>query len=568
MKQSFCQLKTPFEENPQASWQSEYPRPQLKRDSFVSLCGEWDLFVCAKDGEQHLGKIPVPFVPESRLSGIERLLKKGERYRYTNTFHYDAAWQNQRVLLHFGAVDQIACVYMNGTVVGEHVGGYLSFTFDVTDYLTDGENTLWVEVTDELNLNIPYGKQRHKRGGMWYTPISGIWQSVWLEWVPTNYIRSLRITPTTTSVTIETEGGRPQKRLTLADGTSYCYEGDSVTIIPEHPHLWSPEDPYLYDFTLTDGEDILSSYFALRTVSSEIINGKPTLCLNHKPYFFHGLLDQGYFSDGIYLPATPEGYRSDIQTAKSLGFNTLRKHIKVEPDLFYYHCDRYGMIVFQDMVNSGKYHFLWDTALPTVGLKHLPKSKPRSCRKAQFETDCQRTIRQLYNHPCVCYYTIFNEGWGQYNADGLYRMCKSEDASRIWDATSGWFFGKESDVQSEHVYFRPIRLKSDGRPLVLSEFGGYACKISDHVYNRSKDYGYKTCQSAEALQRDLSALYREQVIPSVKQGLCAAILTQISDVEDEINGLVTYDRQIVKVDSDVMQQLAQELFEAHQKTWC
>ncbi len=562
MKQSLCHLKTPFENGGQSTWQSEYPRPQLKRDSYISLCGQWDLFVSSKSDERYLGKIQVPFVPESRLSGIERPMKKGESYRYATSFAIPQIPSDRRLLLHFGAVDQIALILVNGQWIGEHIGGYQAFCYDITDALCEGENTLWVSVVDDLDQALPYGKQRKKRGGMWYTPTSGIWQPVWMEWVPKNYIRSLTITPTLSSVTIRVDGGNGTKCLTLNDGSQYQFEGESVTVTPQNPHLWSPEDPYLYDFTLTDGEDTVASYFALRTVTSESINGKALLCLNGKPYFFHGLLDQGYFSDGIYLPATPEGYAFDVKTMKSLGFNTLRKHIKIEPDLFYYYCDKYGMIVFQDMVNSGKYSFLVDTALPTIGLKRILKWPAGAKQKQYFMSHCQETVTALYNHPCVCYYTIFNEGWGQHTPDRLYDFCKGLDDTRIWDTTSGWFFSKKSDVQSEHIYFRKIRCKPTARPLVLSEFGGYACAVDGHRFNLSKDYGYKTCSSTEQLQQDLLCLYREQVIPAIEQGLCATILTQVSDVEDEINGLVTYDRQVVKVSEHKMQTLACELLAA------
>ena len=358
MKIAFCPLKTPFEQLDANGWETEYPRPQMKRQSYYSLCGQWDLFVCGKLQETYLGKIKVPFPPESRLSGIERTLQKGEYYRYTTTFDLQELPLGQRLILHFGAVDQIARVFVNGQSVGEHQGGYLPFSFDITDSVTLGENSLWVVVEDTLDQTYPYGKQRKKRGGMWYTPISGIWQPVWMEWVPANGFSSIQITPTTHSVTIQAVGGGNQKQLTLADGTAYSFIGDTITISFESPHLWSPEDPYLYPFTLTDGVDTITSYFALRTITAQHINGKPTLCLNGNPYFFHGVLDQGYFSDGIYLPADPHGYVFDIQTMKQLGFNTLRKHIKIEPDLFYYYCDKLGMVVFQDMVNSGKYHFV------------------------------------------------------------------------------------------------------------------------------------------------------------------------------------------------------------------
>ena len=556
-------LTTPFEKSAEASWMTEYPRPQMKRASFFSLCGEWDLFV----GEQEfLGKITVPFVPESRISGIGRSLKKGEKYLYRKNFYFSESLENKRLLLHFGAVDQIAEVWLNGELIGEHIGGYLPFVFDITDKLTDGENILSVTVTDELEEELAYGKQRQKRGGMWYTPISGIWQPVWMEAVPESYISRIKITPDLGGVKIETEGGREKKTLKIStpDGTiEHTYSGDCAYVKINSPHLWSPEEPYLYDFTLTDGEDVVESYFALRTVSVEKNGEHSYICLNGKPYFFHGLLDQGYYSDGIYLPASPDGFKWDILKMKELGFNTLRKHIKIEPDLFYYYCDKYGMIVFQDMVNSGKYSWLIDTALPNIGLKRWFKRSASKNRKHHFEENSISATELLYNHPSVCYYTIFNEGWGQYDADRVYRDLKMADPTRVWDATSGWFAKKESDVVSEHIYFRRIKIK--GRQdcsSVLSEFGGYSCRIDGHSFNLDKNYGYTSYKSAKEFEEALVRLYRDEIIPAIKSGLCASVLTQVSDIEDETNGLVTYDRQVVKVDTKRMSGLAKELEKA------
>ncbi|MBO5735756.1 MAG: glycoside hydrolase family 2, partial [Clostridia bacterium] len=323
---------------------------------------------------------------------------------------------------------------------------------------------------------------------------------------------------------------------------------------------WSPEDPYLYRFTLQSGEDTVRSYFALRTVTCEIVKGIPRLCLNGKPYFFHGLLDQGYFSDGIYLPASPEGYAFDVRTAKELGFNMLRKHIKIEPEEFYYQCDLQGIIVFQDMVNGGKYRYIRDTVLPTLGMKKRLFFRAGKKQRFHFEKTAKETVRLLQNHPSVCYYTVFNEGWGQYDADRIYKELKALDPSRIWDATSGWFLGRESDVDSRHVYFRPFRVgKRSNKPLVLSEFGGYTCKLEEHSFNLNKTYGYKTYTDLPAFRKGLESLYREQILPAVKEGLCGTVLTQLSDVEDETNGLVTYDRQVVKADPAAMAALAADL---------
>ena len=557
-------LTTPFEASAKYSW-SEYPRPQLVRDSYLPLDGMWELSVKRGGVETPLGGIKMPYVPESRLSGIERTLKKGEKWVYRRRFILSEGFNTGRVLLHFGAVDQIARVTVNGYSFPRHIGGYLPFSYDITDNISHGENLLTVEVTDELDTDIPYGKQRKKRGGMWYTPVSGIWQPVWLESVPHEHIKALRLTPTLESITVGVIGGAEHKRIEIETPSgTLCreFDGEACEIVIDSPRLWSPEDPYLYHFTLYCGEDKVRSYFALRTLGIGAVGGRQRLLLNGKPYFFHGLLDQGYFSDGIYLPAAPDGYLWDIQAMKSLGFNMLRKHIKVEPELFYYYCDKYGMVVFQDMVNSGKYSFLIDTALPTVGPRRGIAHRASKRRRELFERHCADTTEHLYNHPCVGYYTIFNEGWGQYDADRLYRELKALDGSRIWDPTSGWFNEKESDVQSEHIYFKKVDFKLGERPVVLSEFGGYSCRVDGHVYNLDRSYGYKTMADPSELSAALERLYMDEVVPLMRRGLCAAVLTQVSDVEDEINGLVTYDRQVVKADAVVMRRIRNAIDEA------
>lgn len=562
-----CELETPFENNV-LGW-NEYPRPQMKRNSYISLCGKWDLSVAENGSETPLGEIIVPYPPESRISGIKRALGKNEQYIYRRKFSIPDSFNKGRIILHFGAVDQFAEVYVNNTPLGGHNGGYLPFSFDISDRIISGENEIEVKVTDKLDTEYPYGKQCKKRGGMWYTPISGIWQAVWLESVAENYITTLEITPTLHNVTIGTKGGNDEKTVVIHTENGdiiHKWEGDKVSIDIPNPRLWSPENPYLYRFTLSDGADEIESYFALRTIDIRKINEKSYICLNGKPYFFHGLLDQGYFSDGIYTPASPSGYEYDVLTMKRLGFNMLRKHIKIEPELFYYYCDKYGMIVFQDFVNSGKYNFLIDTALPTIGLRRGIKHRATKQRRTLFERSAEETVKLLYNHPSVCYYTIFNEGWGQYGADRIYGEMKSLDPSRVWDATSGWFKEKLSDVDSEHIYFKKINLRANPeRPLVLSEFGGYSCKIKNHSFNLDKNYGYKTFGSAEELTSGIKKLYEDEIIPAVSDGLCAAVLTQVSDVEDETNGLVTYDRQVIKVDEDTMIEISDKMKKAFAK---
>ena len=562
-------LATPFEANLTTPPFSSYPRPQLARDSYLCLNGRWDFSVARKQGREKLGKILVPFPPESRLSGIERITQPDDTLVYTRLITIPDGFRKHptdRILLHFGAVDQRADVEINGRGIGQSESPYLPFTVDLTDRLVEGENELTVIVKDALDLDYPYGKQTYQRGGMWYTPVSGIWQTVWMECVPEAYIQSLKITPTLNSVTIEVEGGAPEKVLTL-DDVDYPFTGDSITIPVENPHHWTPEDPYLYAFTLRSGEDTVRSYFALRTVGITEVNGKSLLTLNGKPYFFHGLLDQGYFPDGIFLPATEEGFEKDILEMKSCGFNMLRKHIKVEPDIFYYLCDKLGMVVFQDMVNSGKYSFLIDTALPTVGLRKGITHPASEHRRELFFTCAEGMMKHLYNHPSVCYYTIFNEGWGQFDADHAYHCLKQLDPTRIYDTTSGWFKTKDSDVESDHIYFKPVKLKNvKGRPMVLSEFGGYSCKIEGHSFNLDKTYGYRFFSDQQAFEDALVKLYEDEIIPHIERGLSATVLTQVSDVEDETNGLLTYDRAILKVDAARMRELAERMEDVFAKT--
>ncbi len=537
-----------------------YPRPQLRRDSYMNLNGYWELSV----NYENQGLIRVPFCPESQLSGFGRHYEEGGILNYTRSFTLPEGFRRGRVLLHIGAADQRADVFLNGKPVGSHQGGYEAFTLDITDALSD-KNRLTICCQDDLDdLSWPYGKQVKNRGGMWYTPVSGIWQSVWLESVPENYIHRLHIENRGYSVTISTEPKMDGTVKIPALGT-YPLVCGSVTVTPEQPHLWSPEDPYLYDFTVEAGEDVVASYFAIRGLEVKKVGGYPRLCLNGKPYFFHGLLDQGYWPDSIFTPASPQCYAEDILAMKKLGFNTLRKHIKVEPEEFYYQCDKLGMIVWQDMVNNGDYAYVRDTVLPTLGLqvRYDRKMHRDPTARKRFLQGMEATVRQLKNHPCICCWTIFNEGWGQFDSDHVYEMFKKLDDTRFIDSTSGWFRRKMTDVDSRHVYFRKVKLKGDGKkPLVLSEFGGKTYRCEGHVFNPDKTYGYGGCDSLQALSEALSRLYLDEVVPCVKNGLCAAIYTQLSDVEDEINGLLSYDRKVEKLTPEAMLPIAAALQEA------
>ena len=543
-----------------------YPRPQMKRDSYINLNGEWEFSVQDTQPAEYDKKILVPFCPESLLSGVKEHYEEGSYLWYRRSFVLPEGFNRGRVLLHIGAADQLLQCWVNGIHVGNHSGGYEAMTFDITAALQE-ENTVVICTIDDLrNQSFPYGKQvlPEKRGGMWYTPVSGIWQTVWLESVPETYIEKLNIVNEGYGVTISVfpvlEG-----RVTVPELGEFVLENGAVTIAPENPNLWSPENPYLYDFVVEAGEDRIESYFAIRFLEIKKVGEYPRLCLNGQPYFFHGLLDQGYWPDGIFTPAAPECYADDILAMKKLGFNMLRKHIKVEPEEFYYQCDKLGMVVFQDMVNNSDYNFLRDTVLPTVGIQKLDDRNfhkdPAS--RQEFLREAEATVAQLKNHPSICYWTIFNEAWGQFDSDAVYEKFIHFDNTRFVDSTSGWFRRSKTDVDSRHVYFRKVKLKGDGKkPLVLSEFGGKTYKVEGHVFNPDKSYGYGGCDSLESLNGAVVKLYMDEILPCVKNGLCAAVYTQVSDVEDEINGLLTYDRKVEKLLPEKMLPVAEALQEA------
>ena len=539
-----------------------YPRPQMKRDSFLNLNGQWEF-----SAEDYQGKILVPFCPESALSGVKRHFKEGEALKYSRSFTLPEGFNQGRVLLHFGAADQMLMCFVNGKLVGSHTtGGYTAFYFDITKHLQE-ENQIDVVVIDDLrDKKFPYGKQTANRGGMWYTPVSGIWQTVWLESVPETYIKDLFIDNRNGQVEISIV---PALEGTVTvDGIQYPLSDGAVAIPHDGLHLWSPEDPYLYNFTIETETDKVESYFAARTIESKLVDGVPRLCLNGKPYFFHGLLDQGYWPEGIYTPPAPESYADDILAMKKMGFNTLRKHIKVEGEEFYYQCDKLGMIVFQDMVNNSDYSFFRDTILPTAGVQKLKDNRlhKKILHRLNFIDNMKETVFQLKNHPCILYWTIFNEGWGQFDSDGVYAVLKELDDTRIVDSTSGWFRRKLSDVESLHIYFNFWhRLKPHKeRPLILSEFGGFALPVEGHIFNPDNAYGYKNCKSLEDFQTAFEKLYRERILPAIPKGLCGAIYTQVSDVEDEINGILSYDRKVNKGDESAMRALAEDLQKAIQ----
>ena len=535
-----------------------YPRPQLRRDNWLNLNGQWEFSA----GEETFDRtILVPFCPESKLSGIGQHFPEGTPLYYRRKVTLPAKLRRGRLLLHIGAADQVTDVWVNDVHMGSHEGGYDAFTFDITRARDRVLEILICCVDNLKDSSFPYGKQTMNRGGMWYTPVSGIWQTVWLESVPEVFIPKLNIINQGYSVTIDTKLNLPGT-VTVADLGTFPLKEGKVTIRPPKPRLWSPEDPYLYRFTVTVGEDRVASYFAIRYLEIRQVGKYPRLCLNGKPYFFHGLLDQGYWPESLLTAPTPGSYADDILAMKRLGFNTLRKHIKVEPEIFYYQCDMLGMIVWQDMVNNGDYHFLRDTALPTLGIQRKrDKNLHRDSKsRRRFRKAAKAAVKQLRNHPCICAWTIFNEGWGQFDSDDVSAWFEKLDSTRFIDATSGWFRQKNSQLDSRHVYFRKVRLKGDGIvPLVLSEFGGKTWKVEGHVMRPEKTYGYGNCETRQELNQAVQKLYMDEVIPCIPKGLCAAIYTQVSDVEDEINGVLTYDRKVCKLKKTTMLPVAETI---------
>lgn len=560
---------------------TEYPRPQMRRNSYLNLNGRWEYAITDSDeSPRHWdGTILVPFSPESALSGVGRSLQPGQTLWYRREVIVPQGFipADGRLLLHFGAVDQEAAVYWNGRLLGRHMGGYNAFTLDATDALGP-RNSLVVRVHDDTDASFhSRGKQKTRRGGIWYTPQSGIWQTVWMEAVPRHYIESLRIVPLfdQSAVEVTVRCAQPLQCEATVDGRTVPFTSGEAARIPMPDfRAWSPEDPYLYDLSVTLGEDRVESYFGMRKMEVRADRGGvKRLFLNGEPYFQSGLLDQGYWPDGLYTAPSDEALIYDIQTAKAMGFNLLRKHIKVEPMRWYYHCDRLGMLVWQDMPSGGgKYRFSTIT-LPLVTGIHRRDNHYRAFARAssqgrgEYMDELEEMVGQLFNAPSVVLWVPFNEGWGQFDSTLVMERLRALDPTRPVDPASGWHDQGAGELRSLHVYFKPFRFRRDrrGRALALSEFGGYNLRVDGHCFNQ-KDYGYRRLPDAAALWRDFSRLYEREVLPAVPRGLCASVYTQLSDVEDELNGLMTYDRRVVKLDADEVRELNERLKEASPRT--
>lgn len=527
----------------------EYPRPQMQRSEWIDLCGEWDYAITrtAAMPTEWDGKILVPFSPEAPASGVSRLVKPGDFLWYRLQTRFPVT--DGRLLLHFGAVDQRAVVWCNGLEVGRHTGGYTPFTIDLTNFPTpEGDAELIVAVRDDTDESpLGRGKQRLRRGGMWYTPQSGIWQPVWAECVPRDYIRSLRITPWYDEGVVEIEA-EPAGTIRFAGRD---YPSPARIAIPNFIP-WSPENPHLYEFSVRYKTDEVKSYFAMRKIAVE--NGR--ICLNDRVIFLNGVLDQGYNPDGLMTYPTDAAMVNDIKMARDMGFNTLRKHVKIEPARWYYHCDRLGMLVWQDIPNGGGRYappvVNAPVLVPQLGYmddtnyKRFDRADPLG-RKA-YDDELREIVDTLYNSPCVILWSLFNEGWGQFDAAKARETVLSMDGTRLVDHASGWHDQGVGDLRDEHVYFKKYRYKPDaqGRAVVLSEYGGYNLRVWGHTWNE-RDFGYNSCADAQQLEQKLRQLFWKEIYPAKKAGLAAAIYTQLTDVEEELNGLVTYDRQVVKI---------------------
>lgn len=554
-----------------------YPRPKLVRKSYLSLDGMWQLAPnqSEKRPEHFPRQVRVPYAPQASVLG-RRGFDPGDEFWYRKMFTLPEGFVKDRLLLHLGAVDQICRVYVNGVEAGSHEGGYLPFVCDITDLVQEGTNELTVYVKDTLDHRYPYGKQTKKPEGMWYTEISGIWQSVWLESVPRKHVENICCRMVEDGVEITLEGTADHYDVTIFQpaieegeiGTAplvkvRLHNGVNTVAIP-NPRLWSPEHPYIYRMKVRAGNDWVQSYFTLRTITIEWVNGRKWMCLNHKPYFFHGVLDQGYFSEGIYTPVSDRYYEDDIRNMKCLGYNTLRKHIKVEPEVFYYACDRIGMLVFQDMVNNGDYNYLRDTLSPTLfdQWKYDRNWQVAADVKEMFISHSLETIAHLKKYGCIVLYTVFNEGWGQFNSTEVTRILRQADPDRLYDSTSGWFKQLDLDVEidSDHVYFHKIHPNAwTKRPVLISECGGFTGVARKHSISPDKVYGYGSCHTREELTARIRTLYIEEVIPNIRLGINGVIYTQLSDVEEETNGIYTYDRAVCKVVPDQMRELADHL---------
>ena len=564
----------------------EYPRPNLVRDSYFNLNGEWEYCINQETTTAaYDGTILVPYSPETLLSGVQKIVTPKDYLHYRKVFTLPEGFQKDRVILHFGAVDQECTVSLNGQVLGGHKGGYNSFSFDITDALADGENVLTLCVQD-MTEEKPHarGKQKLVRTGKWsslfYTPQSGIWKTVWMESVAAEYIEKLQITPVYDEQSVRLHifakgAAKTAKVCVLDEGREVAMaeipvNEDAVVALGECK-AWTPDTPHLYDLKITYGDDTVDSYFGMRKFSVERDSkGILRFFMNNEPVFFNGVLDQGYWPESLLTPPTDEALKYDIVKLKELGFNMIRKHIKVEPERFYYHCDKIGMFVWQDMPNGGgDYDMLFVTEL-TNAYEWVARNvtddhyewfmRDDAEGRAQYYEDLKGMIQQLYNYPCIAVWVPFNEGWGQFDANKATALIRSIDPTRFVNEACGWFDQHGGDMYSIHNYSKGLEIEAqEDRVVALTEFGGYAYAMPGHLACE-KEFGYQSYRSKEELTANYKRLWEEEIYPNVERGMCSTVYTQTSDIEEEINGIFTYDRDEVKMIESEVYEINQKLY--------
>jgi len=551
-------LFTPWAErvSPSTVW-NVYPRPQQKRKEWLNLNGLWDVAILPVDEgppQEFQGKILVPFPVEAALSGIAQKVTEKQKVWYRRFFSLPAHWRGKKIFLNFEASDWETSVWVNGQLVGTHRGGYDPFQFDISPAVKEGKQELLVAVWDPTDKGYqPRGKQVQNPQGIWYTAVTGIWGTVWLEPVSQVFIDRLQITPDVDRREVKLQLGisslQPElvvKAMVLA-GEALVAEreglpGEELVIPIENPRLWSPEDPFLYQLQIVverEGEvvDEVESYFGLRKISlGKDGAGRTRIFLNNRPYFQLGTLDQGFWPDGIYTAPSEKAWIYDLNCLRSLGFNLLRKHVKVEPRRYYYWCDRLGVLIWQDMPSGDKY----------IGRNQADLARSKESAE-QFKLELERIITNLRNHPSVVVWVLFNEGWGQFETEALTEWVKKMDPTRLVDSASGWVDRGVGDLKDIHAYPGPAMppLEAD-RAVVLGEFGGLGLPVPFHTWQQDKSWGYRNFASFQELTQGYVDLIKK-LKDYVHRGLSAAVYTQTSDVEIEVNGLLTYDRVQLKV---------------------
>jgi len=560
----------------------EYPRPQLTRKNWQNLNGLWDYAIKPKGEartETYQGKILVPFAIESALSGVAKTVGKDSILWYHTNFSLSSNMKGKKILLHFGAVDWQTEVFINGTSIGSHKGGYDPFSFDITDYLKKGSQQIAVKVWDPTDEGTqPRGKQVRKPEGIWYTPVTGIWQTVWLEAVPESYIVSTKQTPDIDreilhiNAVVQNSKAGDKVRISAWNGNNKVIEqevdpNEDAILTISNQKLWSPENPFLYDLKielLRKGKviDEVGSYFAMRKTSiAKDAHGIQRMMLNNKFVFQYGPLDQGWWPDGLYTAPTDEALKFDIEKTKEMGFNMIRKHIKVEPARWYYHCDKLGMLVWQDMP-SGDLGNRWDSRPGVFGLAAEQERSPES--ESYYRKEWNAIMDALHNFPSIVVWVPFNEAWGQFKTNEITRWTMEKDSSRLVNSASGGNFFLVGDIVDLHNYPEPAmpspELFGEKRALVLGEFGGLGLPVTGHVWQEKDNWGYQSFKTADELLTRYSSLM-DKIPNLIKSGLSAAVYTQTTDVEIEVNGLMTYDRKVIKVPASQLNKVHQKLFD-------